>query len=49
MIGLTQQVTAVLEITTNKTLCKRTIDINGRKAVLRKGKVENNRNNYKTL
>lgn len=49
MIGLSQQVPAVLEITTNNTSCKRTIEINGRKAILRKGRTEINRANYRIL
>ena len=49
MIGLSQQVPAVLEITTNNTSCKRTIEINGRKAILRKGRTEINRTNYRIL
>ena len=49
MIGLSQQVPAVLEITTNKTSCKREIEINGRRAIIRKGRTEINRLNYRFL
>ena len=49
MIGISQEVPAVLEITTNNTSCKREININGRRAILRKGRVEINRLNYKAL
>lgn len=49
MIGLSQQVPAVLEITTNNTSCKRLININGRRAILRKGRTNINRLNYKAL
>ena len=48
-IGLTQQVPAVLDITTNNTSCKRIISINGRRAIIRKGRTEINRFNYKAL
>ena len=48
-IGLTQQLPAVLEITTNKTSCKREIEINRRRAIIRKGRTEINRTNYKIL
>ena len=49
MIGISQQVPAVLEITTNNTSCKRMISINGRRAIVRKGRTEINRFNYKAL
>lgn len=49
MIGLTQQVPAVIEVTTNNTSCTRTISIGGRRALIRKGKTEINRLNYKAL
>ena len=49
MIGITEQVPAVLEITTNNTSSKRTININGRRAILRKGRVEINHQNWKAL
>ena len=48
-IGLTQQVPAVLEITTNNTSCKRIYQSAGYRAILRKGKIEINRFNYKAL
>lgn len=49
MIGLSQQVPAVLEITTNNTSCKREIEINNQKAIIRKGRTEIDRTNYKIL
>ena len=49
MIGLSQQVPAIIEITTNNTSSKRTISFNGRKAIIKKGKTEINRLNYKAL
>ena len=48
-IGISQQVPAVLEITTNKTSCKRMININGRRAIIRKAKTEINYQNWKIL
>ena len=48
-IGISQQVPATLEIVTNKTSCKREITINGMKAIIRRGKIEINRYNYKAL
>lgn len=48
-IGLTQQVPAVLEITTNNTSCKRIYQCAGYRAVLKKGKTEINRFNQKAL
>lgn len=48
-IGISQQVPAVLEITTNNTSCKRLIDINGRRAIIRKAKTEINHSNWKAL
>lgn len=49
MIGISQQVPAVLEITTNKTSCKRVYSSGKYRAILRKGKTEINRLNYKAL
>ena len=43
------QVPAIIEITTNKCTCKRTININGRMAILRKGKTEIDHTNWKIL
>lgn len=48
-IGISQQVPAVLEITTNNTSCKRLIVSKNRKAIIRKGRTEINRSNYKAL
>ncbi len=48
-LGLTQQVPAVPEIVTNKTSCKRIINIKGREAIIRKPIIPVNRFNYKTL
>ena len=48
-IGISQQVPAVLEITTNNTSCKRLIEINGRRAIIRKSKVEINYQNWQIL
>ena len=48
-IGISQQVPAVLEIVTNKTSCKRYYCACGFKALLRKGKIQINRFNYKAL
>lgn len=48
-IGITQQVPAVLEITTNKTSCKRLFCWKRLKAIVRKGKCQIDRFNYKTL
>ncbi len=47
--GISQQVPAIIEITTNKCTCKRTININGRMAILRKGKTEIDHTNWKIL
>lgn len=47
--GLSQQVPAILEIVTNNCTCKRTININGRLAILRKGKTEIDHTNWKIL
>ena len=49
MIGISQQVPAVLEITTNKTSCKRIYKSGKYRAVLRKGRVEINHQNWKAL
>ena len=49
LIGISQQVPAVLEITTNNTSCKRLFVIGKRKAILRKGRTEITRLNYKAL
>ena len=48
-IGITQQVPAVPEITTNNTSCKRIFTCNGYRAILRKGRTEINRLNHKAL
>ena len=49
-IGISEQVPAVLEITTNKaTSNKRIIEINGRRAIIRKPKTTINASNYKIL
>ena len=48
-IGISQQVPAIIEITTNNTSCKREFTALGLKAILRKGKTEINRFNYKAL
>lgn len=47
--GISQQVPAILEITTNNTSCKRMININGRRAIIRKAKTEINYQNWKIL
>ena len=50
MFGLSEQVPAVIEITTNNTASKkREIEINGRRAILRKAKTKITYQNYKTL
>jgi hypothetical protein len=49
MIGLSQQVPAIIEITTNNTSSKRTISFNGRKAIIKKGRTEITFQNYKIL
>ena len=50
MFGLSEQVPAVIEITTNNTASKkREIEINGRRAILRKAKTKVTYQNYKTL
>ena len=48
-IGISQQVPAVLEVTTNNTSCKRTYHSGKYRAILRKGKTEIDRLNYKIL
>lgn len=48
-IGISQQVPAVIEITTNKTSCKRDYKIGKRLAILRKSRVSVDRFNYKVL
>ena len=48
-IGISQQVPAILEITTNNTSWKRLIEINGRRAIIRKSKVEINYQNWQIL
>ena len=49
-LGLTTQVPNVIEVTTNKEKSnKRTININGRKVILRRGKVFIDNDNYKVL
>ena len=48
-IGISQQVPAILEITTNNTSCKRLIEINGRKAIIKKTKTEINFQNWQIL
>lgn len=48
-IGISQQVPAVIEVTTNNTSCKRNYVINNRTAILRKGKVTIDRFNYRIL
>lgn len=48
-IGISQQVPAIIEIATNKTSCKRTYRFKNRMAIIRKGKIEINRFNYKAL
>ena len=48
-IGISQQVPAIVEITTNNTSCKRIFSIGKRKAILRKGKITINRFNYRAL
>ena len=49
LIGISQQVPAVLEITTNNTSCKRVYQFNNFKAVLRKGRIKIDRFNYQIL
>ena len=49
MIGISQQVPAVLEITTNNTSCKRIYHSGKYRAILRKGKTIINHSNYKAL
>ena len=49
MIGLSQQVPAVLEITTNNTSCKRLYCSDGYNAIIRKGKTKIDRTNYRAL
>ena len=49
MVGLSQQVPAVLEITTNNTSCKREIEVNNRRAIIRKGRTDIDRTNYRIL
>ena len=49
MIGLSQQVPAIIEITTNNTSSKRTISFNGRKAIVKKGRTEITSQNYRIL
>ena len=48
-LGISQQVPAVLEIVSNKTSCKRLFKCNGYRALVRKGKIEINRFNYRAL
>ena len=48
-IGISQQVPAVIEITTNNTSCKREYKIGRRIAILRKGRIVIDRFNYKPL
>ena len=48
-IGISQQVPAVLEVTTNNTSCKRIYACSGYRALLRKGKITIDRFNYKAL
>lgn len=48
-LGLTQQVPAVYEITTNNTSCSRLFKYGKYRTILRKGKTTINRFNYKTL
>ena len=49
MIGISQQVPAVLEITTNKTSCKRIYHSGKYRCMLRKGRTQIDRLNYKAL
>ena len=49
MIGISQQVPAVIEVTTNKTSCKRYYQSGKFFALLRKGRIEINGSNYKAL
>ncbi len=48
-IGISQQVPATIEITTNNTSCKRIYQIGPRRALLRKGRIEITSRNYKAL
>ena len=48
-IGISQQVPAVLEVTTNNTSCKRIYHSGKYRCMLRKGRTEINRLNYKAL
>lgn len=49
LLGITQQVPAVIEVVTNNTSCKRFYCAKNRVAVLRKGKTKIDRFNYKAL
>ena len=49
LLGVSQQVPAILEVATNNTSCKRYLTIKKRVALLRQGKTQINRFNYKTL
>ena len=49
MIGISQQVPAVLEVTTNKTSCKRIYHSGKYRCMLRKGRTQIDRLNYKAL
>lgn len=48
-LGVSHQVPAVIEIVTNNTSCKREYIIGKRKAVIRKGRINIDRFNYKAL
>lgn len=49
MIGISQQVPAVLEVTTNNTSCKRIYQSGNYRCILRKGRTQIDRLNYKAL
>lgn len=49
MIGISQQVPAILQIVTNNTSCKREYQIGNRKAIIKKGRIRIDRFNYKAL
>ena len=49
LIGISQQVPAILEVVTNKTSCKRVFKIKNRSVIIRPSKIPVNRFNYKAL
>ena len=49
LIGISQQVPAVIEVTTNKTSCTKVFKIGSRSAVIKKSKIAIDNRNYRVL